>query len=76
MHFLSLPLRGNGDDVDDADDADIDGSLVVEARDSSLDFSLGADHFNAVQHSQQTFKKNPFFQIFSSDPIFLFLTII
>ena len=46
--------------VDDAEDADVDGSLVVEAGDSSLDSSLGTDHFNAVQHSQQTFKKESF----------------
>ena len=46
--------------ADDSDDADVDGSLVVEAGDSSLDSSLGTDHFNAVQHSQQTFKKESF----------------
>ena len=51
----------DSEDADDSDDADVDGSLVVEAGDSSLDSSLGTDHFNAVQHSHQTFKKNPLF---------------
>ena len=61
----SIPVHEDADDADDADvddaeDADVDGSLVVEAGDSSLDSSLGTDHFNAVQHSQQTFKKESF----------------
>ena len=47
----------DAEDSKDADDADVDGSLVVEAGDSSLDSSLGTYHFNAVQHSQKTFKK-------------------
>ena len=34
-----------------------DGSLPFEATDSSLHSSLGRDHFDAVQHSQQTFCK-------------------
>ena len=34
-----------------------DGSLPFEATDSSLHSSLGRDHFDAVQHSRQTFAK-------------------
>ena len=62
--------------VDDAEDADVDGSLVVEAGDSSLDSSLGTDHFNAVQHSQQTFKKESFGTFSHLIQFFLFLTTI